>query len=216
MNGVLGMMLLASLALPAWLQQFVRPTNSRAAAHDGVKQYSKKDFKDAVESFHQADSIDPSPVTAYDLGTSRIAAGNGKEGAQGLERAMKDLTIRPDALFNRGNAKLDAREYEQAISDYKESLRLRPSDAGAKRNLEIALRRRQEQQQQQSRQNQQQQRNQQQQKPQNEQKQDQGQQEKQDKGNSQTDALLRSIAQQEREELERMRKQGSTPRRIGW
>jgi Tetratricopeptide repeat. len=217
MNGVLGMMLLASLALPVWLQQFVRPTNSRAAASAGVKQYSKKDFKGAVESFHQADSIDPSPVTAYDLGTARIAAGNGKGGSQELERALKDVTIRPDALFNRGNAKLDAKEYEQAISDYKESLRLRSSDAGAKRNLEIALRRRQEQQQQQSRQNQQQQqRNQQQQKPQNQQKQDQGQQEKQDKGNSQTDALLRSIAQQEREELERMRKQGSTPRRIGW
>lgn len=214
MKGVAGMLLIASLALPAWLQQFVRPTNSRAAAADGVKKYSKKDYKGAVESFHQADSIESTPVTSYDLGTSRIAAGDAKQGASALENALKDPAIKPDALFNRGNARLSEKEYDQAISDYKESLRLRPADDGAKRNLEIALRRKQQQQNQQQQSKsgpQQQQQNQQQQ-----QQGDNSQQQKKDDRGSQTESLLRSIAQQEREELERMRKQGSTPRRIGW
>lgn len=215
MKGVAGMLLIASLALPAWLQQFVRPTNSRAAAADGVKKYSKKDYKGAVESFHQADSIESTPVTSYDLGTSRIAAGDAKQGASALENALKDPAIKPDALFNRGNARLSEKEYDQAISDYKESLRLRPGDDGAKRNLEIALRRKQQQQNQQ----QQSKSGPQQQQQQNQQQQQQGdnsQQQKKDDRGSQTESLLRSIAQQEREELERMRKQGSTPRRIGW
>lgn len=211
-----GVLLIAAIAVPAWLQQFVRPTNSRAAVRDGVKQYGKKAFKEAAESFHQADSIDPSPITSYDLGTAHIATGNGEEGARTLEGALRDPSLRPDALFNRGNAQLDAKKFDQAINDYKEALRLRPADAGAKRNLEIALRKKREQQQTQSPTGQDRQQQQQQQEQQQQQSQNENQQQPKDDRGSQTESLLRSIAQQEREELERMRRQGSTPRRIGW
>src|SRR5258706_3246716 len=123
-----------------WLT-FWRDTNSHAAAARGVKAFSQKKYPDAVKSFAKANAVAATPARAFNLGTAEIAAGNREAGASTLGSAMNDPALRADALYNRGNAALAANAYDYAIRDYADSLKLRPSNAATKRNLEIALRR---------------------------------------------------------------------------
>ena len=122
------------------------------------------------------------------------------------------IRLRQPALFNRGNAALAANALDYAIRDYTAALRLQPNDTAAKRNLEIALRKKAQQDEsggkggqpnpgppapQPPSQT-----------PQN------GQQKP--KGGADVEALLRSVQQQEQEELARMRQQKSVRGHVGW
>jgi len=201
-------------ALP-FVAQLTRETNSHAANARGVKQFTAKKYADAEKSFATAGAIASSPSRAFNLGTSQIAAGNREAGSSTIAKALADPSLRPDALFNRGNSALASNAYDYAIRDYSETLRLRPSDAAAKRNLEIAIRRKQAMQQQQGDNggNQPNQGQQPQPKPQPSPQQ----------GNQQTpksdptaDALLRSVQQQEQEELARMHRPSRERLHVGW
>ena len=200
---------------PAVLWQRVwKETNSFAASKHGKTQYAAKHYEQSAKSFRDADRLAPSPKSAFNLGTSQIAAGKTSEGSATLDRAMKDPTLRADSFFNRGNSALQSKAYEYAIRDYVETLKLRPNDAGAKRNLEIAL----EQLQQQKRSaggrqgkpqpspSQQQQ---------NQKTPSAGDQEQQPQ-QSDAEALLRSVQQQEQEELQRMKRSRADTVRVGW
>jgi Ca-activated chloride channel homolog len=194
---------------------FLRETNSHAAAKRGVEAYSSSVYTKAVAAFDDAQQLAPSARGAFNLGTAQIAAGDRERGSATLMEAIKDPALRADALFNRGNSALAAKAFEHAVRDYTEVLKLRPRDAAAKRNLEIALARQQQQQQQQSgaggqentKQNDQKQN--QQQAPS-----DQGKQEPK-AGQVDMEALLRSVQQQEQEELRRM-KARTGEAKVGW
>jgi tetratricopeptide (TPR) repeat protein len=186
-----------------------RESNSRAASERGTRAYAKRDYKQAVRSFGEAAAAAPSPAAAFNLGTAQVAAGDREAGAAELARAMSDPSLRASALYNRGNGALAAKAYDHAIRDYRDALRLRPGDLQAKRNLEIALRKREEQRRQsqsgggQGNNPQPPPRAQ---KPQHDEK----------RGEDQNaEALLRAVQQQEQEELSRMKR--SRPReRVGW
>lgn len=192
----------------------LRETNSAAEVQRGIESYRGERHEEAVRAFESASKLRSDPVTSFDLGTARVAAGQFQEGSRDLTNAAKEPAIAPDALYNRGNAALTANALDQAIRDYVETLRLRPGDHDAKRNLEIALLRRQS-----SRQSQPQQQSQQRpEQPQEQQQQPQpspgaGQEQQED---TVAEALLRSVEQQEREELSRMRRARATRQRIGW
>jgi tetratricopeptide (TPR) repeat protein len=187
----------------------ISPTNSRAAAARGVEAYQRGDVKEAAAAFREAAEMRPSPETAFGLGTAQIASGEPVEGAASLEEAAKDPSLRRDALFNRGTGALRAQAFDHAVRDFEEVLRLSPGYVPAKRNLEIALRRRDDAQQQASEDRQDQQQ------PQQPQQQPQGEQREGDEQGS-AEALLRSVEQQEREELARMRRARGASPRIGW
>jgi len=193
--------------LISWLT-FWRDTNSHAATARGTKAFTGKKYPAAVDSFRKAHTIAPTPARAFNLGTAEIAAGNREAGSSTLAAAMKAPALRADALFNRGNAALAANAYDYAIRDYTDALKLRPADPAAKRNLEIALRKRSLQQesggggagndsQQQPKA-----------KPRT--------QEEQPKSDPNTEALLRSVQQQEQEELSRMNKPARRKAHVGW
>lgn len=189
-----------------------RDTNSRAQNQRGTQQYANQEYGAAAQSFTRAQQLAPSPRNAFNLGTAQIAAGQHAEGAATLGEAMKEPSLRAEALYNRGNSALAAKAYDHAVRDYSDALRLDPRHAAAKRNLEIALTRKLDQQQSSSggRQNQQQP----QQSPQQS-KADQQQQQAPQQGQADMDALLRSVQQQEQEELGRMK--GKRPvARVGW
>jgi tetratricopeptide (TPR) repeat protein len=192
---------------------FWRDTNTHAAAARGVKSFQQKKFGDAVQSFAKANTLAPRPDRAFNLGTAEIAAGNREAGSSTLGAAMRDPALRADALYNRGNAALAANAFDYAVRDYTEALKLRPSDAAAKRNLEIAERRRAMQKksgggdqggnsmqppQQKS-------------KPEKQQ-----QEEQQQPSDTNAEALLRSVQQQENEELQRMNKPERRKAHVGW
>lgn len=196
---------------------FIRDTNSGAANTRGVKEFTEKKYNAAATSFAKAHELKPSSHTAYNLGTAQIAAGKRAQGSATLDTAVKDPKLRADALFNRGNSALLSNAFEHAIRDYTETLKLRPSDMAAKRNLEIALEKLRQQQKRNSgaggQQNSQgSKQNQQQQQPSAGAKQEQ----QQPQGQADADALLRSVQQQEQEERRRMKAAGRPRERVGW
>lgn len=208
--------LLLSFSLSELWQRATRDTSSHAAAARGATAFARKKYDEAMTAFARANALRPTPRSAFNLGTSQIAAGKPEEGSTTLQKALADRTLRADALYNRGNSALSAKAFDYAIRDYTETLKLRPSDANAKRNLEIALHRKQQQEQQQKQQ--QQGGGKQQQQPQQPQpKPGQGnKQEQTPKSDPNVEALLRSVQQQEREELARMNRPRPDRLRVGW
>lgn len=191
----------------------IHETNSHAASKRGMRAYEEKQYEAAAEAFGQAHGLRPDSRTAFNAATASIAAGHHEQGSALMEAALRDPKLRANALFNRGNSALAAGATEHAIRDYQDALRERPDFEEAKRNLEIALIKRESQRRsrsgeqggggggQQQQQQQQQSPSQQKQEPQ--------------RGETNLEALLRSVQQQEQEELSRMKKLPAD-RRIGW
>lgn len=200
----------------AWWQKVWHQSNSHAAASRGESQYATKKYDESARSFDEARKMVPSAQNAFNAGTARIAAGDPARGAAALEPALHDPRLRANALFNRGNGALAAKAWEYAIRDYSDVLRLRPADAAAKRNLEIALSKLEEMQRQNAG----------------------GRRPQQGGGGAGTppppnprpgarqppeqqpegdaEALLRSVQQQEQEELQRMKRARSASAKVGW
>jgi Ca-activated chloride channel family protein len=205
---VIPILLLVTLPLAG---RFTRETNSHAATARGVEQFKQKKYAEAQKSFATATSIASTPARAFNLGTSQIAAGNREAGSSTIAKALADPSLRADALFNRGNSALSASAFDYAIRDYTDALRIRPNDADTKRNLEIALRRKQAMQKQQG--------------GGSGSQQDRGPKpqpspqaggQQQPKNDPNVDGLLRSVQQQEQEELSRMHKPSRERLHVGW
>jgi len=203
------LVLLAILALAPRFPE----TNSHASAKRGAEQYKRGQYDAAVKSFSDAASLQPTPQNSFNLGTAQIAAGKRAEGSNTLEKAMAEPSLQAETLYNRGNSALASKAYEHAVRDYSEALKLRPADAQAKRNLEIALNRLQSMQRSRGSQPQQQPGAPQ---PQQQQESQSNQQRDQKQQDADTEALLRSVQQQEQEELARMKKARGESARIGW
>ncbi|HEX7154293.1 MAG TPA: tetratricopeptide repeat protein [Thermoanaerobaculia bacterium] len=203
--------LFAVALLAVSLGKFWQPTNSHAANRRGMATYEQKQYDAAAQSFAEAQRLAPDATNAFNLGTAQIASGNRDEGAATLATLGRDA----DALYNRGNAALADNKLDEAVRSYIETLKLRPEDAQAKRNLEIALNKKDSAQrggakgpQQKGNQSPQQQ-------PQSPSAGDQPQQQAPSRGEADQDALLRSVQQQEQEELRRMKKPSRSVR-VGW
>ena len=202
MRGVAALLVLASL----W-----GDVGARIASARGAEAFEKKEYAKAEEHFRRAQELAPSPRNAFNLGTAQIAAGHREQGSATLAAAMRDPELRADALYNRGNSALAAKAFDHAVRDYADALRANPRHAAAKRNLEIALQRsEQERRNQSARQGGQQGQSQQQQ-----QQQTPAQGEQKPKGQIDLETLLRSVQQQEADELRRMKGQAGEAR-VGW
>ena len=204
--------MIAALLLVWNFAQLWRETNSHAANARGVKAFAQKKYEDSVRAFGDAQSIAPSPQRAFNLGTAQVAAGQREAGSATLSKAMADARLREATLFNRGNSALASNAYDPAIRDFTEALKLQPSDGGAKRNLEIALVRKTQQQRQQGGSHQQQKGN----SPQPQPQQPQQAPDQQQQGDANIEALLRSVQQQEQEELQRMHRPKGERLHVGW
>ncbi len=204
--------MIVALLLMWNLAQWWRETNSHAATAEGVKAFARKNYPDAVTSFSAANTIAASPQRQFNLGTAQIAAGNREQGSSTLARAMSDPHLRADALFNRGNSALASNAYDYAIRDYSDVLRLRPQDAAAKRNLEIALARKAMAQQRAAGSRRPQPGS----SPQPQPQQAQPAPDRQQDREANVEALLRSVQQQEQEELTRMHRARGEKAHVGW
>jgi tetratricopeptide (TPR) repeat protein len=131
--------------------------------------------EEALRRYSEAARVDPgSPIPDFNRGLvlAEQEDAGAAEDAYRAAAASEDTAIAADALYNLGNLHFGNGEYQPAVDSYLESLDLDPGDADARRNLEIALKRLEEQQQQQQQQDQQDQQQQQDQEPQDEQKED--------------------------------------------
>lgn len=105
------------------------------------KLYKKEKYEEAYEIYKDASILYPDKEKikfnladcAYMLKRYREA---GDEFARLTTSKNKDL--RQKSFYNLGNVFMEAKQFDQAISAYKQALLLNPKDERAKRNLEIA------------------------------------------------------------------------------
>ncbi|MGH7506158.1 MAG: tetratricopeptide repeat protein, partial [Longimicrobiales bacterium] len=128
----------------------------------GNRLYREGRYAEAVEAYRAAmRDGEESPELQYNLGTALLRIGRYAEAEQHLQAALEavDPDLRHRSLYNLGNRYLEAaraqsdpaaqgRMLEAAVEAYKRSLRLEPEDTDAKWNLEMALRKQDENQQQ--------------------------------------------------------------------
>ena len=221
------MVLLAFLALPPALQRVVRESNSSAEAKKAMQAYKEKKYAESAKRFAAARQLKPSTSATFDEGTARAAAGDLNHAIPLLTEAAKDPELSRDALFNRGTAELQQKQFENAIRDLASALRISPDDVEAKRNLELALQRKQQQEKQQQSSNNgggsggnssapQPQPKPGQQPQGNPNQQPTAQSGPGEKNNDPLDSILKSVQEQEKEELNRMRGRREDERAIGW
>ncbi|HET6279060.1 MAG TPA: tetratricopeptide repeat protein [Candidatus Polarisedimenticolia bacterium] len=147
--------------LPAVLLAGGAPLLADSAAgrnNDGNRLYENERYDEALKMYVEAQALDPeAPELHYNIGNVLFRKGEYDKAAEEYVRAQaaEDPHLAQAATYNRGNALLQQGQLKEAVNSYIQALRAQPSDADAKRNLELALRLLQEQQQQQQQQQQQ-------------------------------------------------------------
>lgn len=112
----------------------------------------------ALQHYDEAQRVNPSsPIPDFNRGLVHSGQGDVEAARDAYlsAAASEDAAIASDALYNLGNLFTENQDYENAINAYLQSLDRDPTDADARRNLEIALRQQQQQQEQQQQEQQQ-------------------------------------------------------------
>lgn len=108
----------------------------------GLKAYEAGNPTEALAAFEKARAARPgSPVTRFNEAVAQAKAGKAAEAVETfttLSREKNDLGF--ESHYNLGNALLASQQLPGAVAAYRDALRLKPDDARARRNLEIALR----------------------------------------------------------------------------
>lgn len=156
---------LLDLHPPAAVERWLYNPRERTARGLGLLEAG--DPAAALEALETAGRLAPDdPRVLFNLGTGRLLADHG-DAVGALEAALRPggeaagpaavappvpgsgaalpPELRQRAFYNLGGARLAAADPAGAVSAYEEALRLDPSDTDAKHNLELALRRLEEQ-----------------------------------------------------------------------
>lgn len=117
----------------------------------GNELFATEAYDEALSEYRQAQVNDPDVAEPYYNAANALNRQGVLEGAeaqtgQALKTADPDLAAR--AWYNLGNAFFDAETWANAIAAYQAALRIDPNDVDAKRNLELALQKQNEEQQQ--------------------------------------------------------------------
>jgi Ca-activated chloride channel family protein len=140
------LLLLLAPAVRADLKDEILARPSRET-NKGLKAYQSGDTAAALAAFESARAARPdSPVTRFNEAVGQVKAGKAPEAIEtftALSREKNELGF--ESQYNLGNALLGAQQLPGAVAAYRDALRLRPDDPRARRNLEIALRRLQQQ-----------------------------------------------------------------------
>lgn len=118
----------------------------------GNEAYAAQDYAAALDAYAGAQAAAPLLAEPpYNIASVHYREAAYDEAAASLDGALLHAgeELAPAAHYNRGNALFRAEDYAGAVEAYKQALRLRPDDFDAKVNLELALRRLQQNQQEQ-------------------------------------------------------------------
>jgi Ca-activated chloride channel family protein len=119
-------------------------------AWKGERSYANSEFAASSAAFEKALAADSAPAHAFSAGNALYRMRHYEDAAKRYRLAVAGPgRLRQRGAFNLGNALLRAAEnaperpelLQGSIRAYEEALRLQPSDADAKWNLEVALRR---------------------------------------------------------------------------
>jgi tetratricopeptide (TPR) repeat protein len=131
----------------------------RRLTEEGRQAYENGNHPEALEAFEDAARARPSdPAVRFNMADGLYKNGKYDEAAALFRALGADPTapLSPAARFNLGNSLYQKQDYPGAIQAYRDALRLAPGDEETRRNLELALRKLQEQQERERRQQEQQ------------------------------------------------------------
>jgi Ca-activated chloride channel homolog len=144
----------ASLAMAAvlWLAPAASAYAETVAAKNkaGNRLFEQGRYQDAERAYLEAQAILPAqPELSYNLGNTLIKQKKYDQALPSLRQSIAkgDKGVQINSWYNTGNAHFDAGNYGDAAQAYIQALRLNPADRDAKHNLELALKRMQDQQQ---------------------------------------------------------------------
>jgi len=128
---------------------------------DGDSFYEQGDYDIAEEKYKKASEEKRTLKSEFNLGNSLFQLDRYEEAATQFERSSiiaSSDTEKADALYNMANTFLKEQNLDDAIENYKQAIKLNPSDMDARRNLylsKLMQKQQQEQEQQQQQQDQQ-------------------------------------------------------------
>jgi Ca-activated chloride channel family protein len=114
---------------------------------EGNSLYQQKNYPQALEKYVEAKDGKTYPhELSYNLANTLYREKKYPEALQELEKAIsrENPSLNQQVYFNRGNAFFEMHKYPEAIESYKKALELSPGDKDAKYNLELALKKLQE------------------------------------------------------------------------
>jgi tetratricopeptide (TPR) repeat protein len=118
----------------------------------GNEAYAQQDYAAALDAYTSAGAADPLLAEPqYNAASVHYRQSDYGQAGAALDGALvhSGEELAPAGNYNLGNARFRAEDYAGAVEAYKQALRLNPGDADAKVNLELALRKLQENQQEQ-------------------------------------------------------------------
>ena len=202
----------------------VAQTTDRQYIREGNKQFRKGDYANAEVSYRKAlEKNDRNPQAIYNLGNALLGQQKDSAAVAQFEKAVKAETNplrKSKAYHNMGVVCQQKKMFAEAIEQYKQALRLNPSDDETRYNLELCKRQLKNQDNNNSNNDQQNQdqnkqddkkQDQQQEQQQEQEKKQEEQQPKMSKENA--EQLLNAAMQQEKQTQERMKKAQHQPQR---
>ncbi len=123
---------------------------------EGNRLFTEGRYEEAEKAYLEAQVKSPGkPEIIYNLGNALIRQGKYPQGMQALKQSADkgNERIKIDSMYNTGYGLYSAGDYKNSAEAFIETLKLDPDDMDAKHNLELALRKLQEQQQQQQEEN---------------------------------------------------------------
>jgi len=118
---------------------------------NGNRLFEQGKYEDAEKAYLDAQVLMPGkPELSYNLGNSLIKQQKYDQALQSLRLALSrgDKALQANSWYNAGNALYDTGSFQDSAQAYIQALRLNPADRDAKHNLELALKKMQEQKQQ--------------------------------------------------------------------
>lgn len=126
-----------AIVLGGWFGTWQREMQS------GNEEYRRGNYEAAMNAFQQVVRQKPdNPLAHYNLGTALYKRGQFKMAAAAFQASLLTGESRAATYYNLGNAQFQSGELDKAIESYRHALRLTPTDADAKHNLELALQQR--------------------------------------------------------------------------
>jgi Ca-activated chloride channel homolog len=113
----------------------------------GNELYQKKNYTAALEKYVQAqDGKNHQQELSYNIANTLYQQKKYPEATKELEKSVSasNTGLNQKVYFNRGNSLYEMGQYPQAIESYEKALELDPKDRDAKYNLELALKKLQE------------------------------------------------------------------------